>query len=108
MVRLPETPECDLNEMNQSELVALCQWIGIKASRAWPREFLTRALENFETYELPDPIGERHTRMSTWLKKYWDRAQMQAKKKSCPNCEYCRDMQVLECYYANKKNIEGR
>ena len=107
MVRLPEI-HIDLNALNNSELVALCQWVEIKATRAWPRSLLIEALENFQPFDLKDPIDEHREKLSSWLKRYWDRVQMQAAKKACPNCEMCRDLQVLECYALNRKYFDPR
>lgn len=108
MPRLPEIPKVELHELNDSELTALCHWVGIKASRAWPRWLLVQSLEQFEDYGVEDPLIERRTKVSTWLQKYWDRVRMQVRKKVCPSCEHCRDLQALECYDVNRKNIEGR
>lgn len=108
MPRQPETQEVHLDELNQTELVALCNWVGIKASRGWTRTCLIQALETFTAPVVNDPIAERALGMSSWLKKWWERTRMQAKKRVCPECSNCRDLQILECFYANKGNIEGR
>lgn len=107
MVKQPDIT-IDLNEINQSELVALCRWIGVKATRGWPREYLIWALENFYSVEYDDPVDVHRHKLSGWLKRWWDRIQMQAQKKVCPRCENCGDLQVLHCYMKNRKGIEGR
>lgn len=107
MPRLPEIPKVELHEFNDSELVALCLWIGIKASRAWPRWLLVQSLEEFVDYDVPNHLVGYQTKMNAWLMRYWDRIRMQMRKKVCPGCSNCRDLQVLECYDLNRKNIEG-
>jgi hypothetical protein len=107
MVHQPERP-IDLTQLNHTELVALAQWVGIKeANRAWPRELLVYVLENFQTVGIEDPMDKFRNKVKPWLKRYWDRVRMQMTKAVCPNCEHCRDFQVLECYYRNKSRIEG-
>ena len=108
MPRQPEIPKVELHELNDSELAALCSWVGIKASRAWPRWLLVQSLEQFVDYEVPNPLVARRAKVSGWLMRYWDRIRMQMRKKVCPACENCRDLQALECYDLNRKNIEGR
>jgi hypothetical protein len=107
MVKQPQI-HIDLDELNHSELVALCQWVDIDASRAWPRHLLIEALEQFQSIDLIDPIDSYRDKMSSWLKRYWDRVQMQASKKVCPNCHLCRDAQVVECYNKNRKWFDPR
>ena len=107
MVKQPNVT-IDLREINHTELVALCHWVGIKASRGWPRVYLIWALENFEPIVYKDPIDKLRESLSAWLQRYWDRIQMQAQKKVCPYCENCTDLQVLTCYMKNRKGIEGR
>ena len=108
MPRQPEIPKVELHEFNDSELTALCIWVGIKASRAWPRWLLTQSLEQFVDYGVIDPLVARRAKVSAWLQRYWDRIRMQMRKKVCPACTNCRDLQALECYDLNRKNIEGR
>ena len=108
MVKLPDVPQLDIREFNESELVALCRWMGILASRAWPRSLLEQALQKFESYEIEEPFSIMRKRLSDWYHLYWDRLQMQANKGVCPDCEWCRPLQVLECYKANQRNIEGK
>lgn len=106
MVRQPDM-EIDLNEVNHTELVRLCQWVGIPASRGIPREVLVHMLENFDNLEIPNPFDEARSIVSQFLNRYWDRIRMQAQKKVCPDCFLCRDMQVLECFNMNKKSLKG-
>ena len=105
---MPKQPELviDLDEFNQSELVALAQWCGINASRAWPRDMVVEALETFDHPDASNPLDRYRTKMHNWLNKYWDRVKMQAVKKACPNCHSCRDMQALQCFIINRKYIE--
>ena len=107
MVKQPEI-RIDFNELNHSELVELCRWAEIPASRAVPRDLLIEALENFEPFELTDPVEIYRERMSSWLSHYWDRVKMQAAKKVCPDCSLCRDLQVLECYNKNRKYFDPK
>ena len=106
MAKLPEI-HIDLDEMNQAELVALCQWAGIDASRAFSRDQLITCLEKFWPLDVENPIRDYQNRMSEWLLRYWERVRMQAAKKVCPRCHLCRDLQVLECFNRSKKYIEG-
>lgn len=98
----------DLSELNDSELVLLCQWVGMGASRGWPREVLISTLENFEPVEIDLPYAYEQEILSQFLEKYWKRIRMQVSKKVCPNCSECREMQVLECYGKNRKHLGGR
>lgn len=107
MVKQPDIT-IDLGELNQSELVELCQWVELKVSRGWPREYLVWVLENFEQIEHQDPVDDARVKLSKWLQRYWDRFQLQAQKKVCPRCFNCSDLQVLSCYTKNRKGIEGR
>jgi hypothetical protein len=108
VVRQPDI-KIDLPELNHTELVTLCHWVGIKeASRGWTRELLIQALEQFETYpDLKTSIDVKKKRLSSFLKLRWDQMQMQVDKRACPNCHLCRDLQVMECYRPNKLKIEG-
>ena len=103
-----KTPDIQINldDLNHSELVALAKWCGLEASRAHTRETIYHALYHFEPIDVPDPINAFRYKMSSWLKRYWDRVKMQAPKKSCPDCFNCRDAQALECYGKNKRFIE--
>jgi len=107
MVKLPDIT-IDLNEINQSELVALCKWVGVPASRGWPRDLLIEALECFSPQDIPDPLDLYRDKVSGLLNRYWERIKMQVQKKVCPNCENCRDLQVLACFNKNRHHIEGR
>ena len=98
----------DLDELNHSELVALCRWVEIEASRAWPRHLLIEALEQFQAIELEDPLDRLRNKLSPWLRRYWVQIQMQASKKVCPNCHLCRDAQVIECYNKNRRHFDPR
>lgn len=97
----------DLSELNQSELVELCRWMSLEASRAWPRELLIQCLQMFDCIEVSTIIEKKAAKLSEWLNLYWDRMQMQAQKKVCPNCHLCRDAQVLACYQLNRRKLEG-
>ena len=99
--------EIDLTDVNTSELVQLAQFIGIRVSRALPRAVIIHALENFSPVDYEDPVVVKGKKLSEWLKRYWERIQMQAAKRVCPKCHYCRDAQVLECFHLNRKNFGG-
>jgi hypothetical protein len=105
MVKTPDI-EIDLDELNHSELVTLARWCGLEVSRAMPRIAIYDALYHFDPIVESDPIDRLRYRLSRWLKRYWDRIRMQAKKKACPNCFNCRDLQALECYTQNRRLIE--
>lgn len=98
--------EFDLNSLNHSELVLLAKWCGLPASRGFPREVLVQSLETFAPTELPVPLDEKRQQMSEWLQRWWDSFQMQVAKKVCPQCHLCRDLQVLDCYTRNERNIK--
>lgn len=107
-MKLPET-RIDPDEVNHSELVQLCQFIGIPgASRAWSRDLLLYCLTNFEDRSGPNPLDDLRQLMHEWLDLRWKNMAMQADKKVCPNCHLCRDVEVLECYVRNKNQIGGR
>lgn len=99
--------QLDLDEVNQTELVALCAWAGIPASRAWPREVLVEALRTFTPPDIPLPLEKSRDIMSKWLQRHWDKFRMQMEKKTCPDCYHCHDMQVISCYDMNKKNFKA-
>lgn len=100
--------DIDLNDLNDSELVVLCNWVDIRASRAWPRDLLIWSLENFEPIDIEQPFDTERERMSEFLKLYWDRFRLQVDKKVCPNCFECRELQIMACYNKNKRRIEGK
>jgi hypothetical protein len=105
MARLPEI-HVDLTVLNHSELVLLAKWCGLPASRGMSREVLIESLETFQPSELPIPFDEKRQLMSEWLKRWWSNIRMQMPKKVCPNCRLCRDLQVLDCYSENEKQIK--
>jgi len=105
MARTPDI-HIDLNMLNHSELVLLAKWCGLPASRGMPREILMSSLETFQPAELPIPFDEKRTQMSEWLKRWWNNIRMQMPKKVCPNCHLCKDLQVLDCYSENEKQIK--
>jgi len=95
--------DIDLEDLNHSELVLLAKWVGLtKASRAVPREVLIESILNFEPLPFDNPFNPMRKEMSDWLKRWWDRLQMQAPKAECPNCDLCKDVQALECFEMNK------
>ena len=98
----------DLDDLNHSELVLLCQWLGMKASRAVPRNALVSSILSLSPLAYTDTVDGKRKILSEWLKRNWDCIRMQAQKKVCPNCYECRDLQVLECYRLNKKSLGGR
>lgn len=100
--------ELDFEEFNDSELVLLCHWAGLPASRAIPREVLLESIESVQPIDFKNSVDEKRKKLSSWLKRYWERIQMQASKRVCPSCHQCRDLQVLECYFANRKYLEGK
>ena len=100
--------DIDLDELNDTELVALCNWVGIRASRAWPRGLLIESLETFEPIDIDQPLDVERGRMGNYLRMYWDRYRLQVDKKVCPNCFECSELQILSCYNKNKKRIEGK
>ena len=104
MVKLPEG-DFDITDLNHTELVQLANWNGLKASRAYPRERIIEALENYQPFE-DGPFDHWRVKLSKWLHRWWSIVRMQVPKKVCPRCDLCRDAQVLDCYMKNKTNIE--
>jgi hypothetical protein len=125
--------EIVLEDMNHTELVFLAKWLGIRASRAIPREGIIWAITNLTPMsrkrksdekkkddkkniklkddglpDMMDTIESKQITLSTWLKQYWDRFEMQSNKRACPNCLGCSDIQALSCYELNKSQFGGR
>lgn len=99
--------DLNLEEVNDTELVALCHWAGMRnASRAWPREVLIGSLRTFDPPDVPMTLHENRKSLSKWLQRYWKKIQMQVQKKVCPNCHLCSEVQVLACYSKNSKNFK--
>lgn len=98
----------DLDEINDTELVALCKWVGIdNASRAWPREILMRSLLHMVRPDVPQVLEKRRVPLSKWLQRYWGVIQMQVQKRVCPECTLCTELQVMTCYEKNSKYLRG-
>jgi hypothetical protein len=105
MARLPEI-HVDLTVLNHSELVLLAKWSGLPASRGLPREVLIESLETFTPSELPIPFDEKRRQLQEWLERWWNNIRMQMPKKVCPDCSLCKDLQVLDCYSENERQIK--
>ena len=105
MVTVPDI-QIDLTELNHTELVLLANWSDLGASRAFPRETIIQALESMQPLELPRPMEDMQSSLNQWLERWWDVVRMQVPKKACPECFECRDLQVLDCYRRNEKNIK--
>jgi hypothetical protein len=97
-----------LDELNNTELVTLCHWVGIPASRAYPRELLLHMLEELEPVPLDNPIQPDREALQKFLQMHWPRYQMMAEKKVCPRCDECRDIQITLCYLRNRHHLKGR
>ena len=97
----------DLTELNHSELVLLANWNGLNVSRGIPREVIEDLLNSLTPNELESGFDKMRTELSNWLIKYWPRIQMQVPKKVCPHCHECREIQILDCYEANRENVGG-
>lgn len=96
-----------LGSLNQSELVLLANWNKLNASRALTREQLLEMLNTLTPNEQPGPFDRERQVLSDWLKRYWSSVRMQVPKKVCPDCFQCRDIQILDCYTANRANLGG-
>ncbi len=107
MARIPDV-NIDLDDLNNSELVLLAKWCGLPASRAMPRQILKESLETFIPVDVPLPFDDKRKEMKKWLLRWWDSVRMQVPKKVCPNCENCKDLQVLDCYTRNAANIKPK
>lgn len=105
MTRLPEV-HVDLALLNHTELVLLAKWCGLPSSRGMPREMLLESLETLTPVEVTIPFDEKRQLLSNWLKRWWNNIRMQMPKKVCPNCHLCKDLQVLDCYSENEKQIK--
>jgi hypothetical protein len=104
MVTVPNI-QIDLDDLNHSELVTLASWCGLRANRGMPREVLYEHLQSFKPFKPEDPFDGARGAISSWLNRHWDRFRLQVAKKVCPNCEQCRDLQVLDCYMKNHKHL---
>lgn len=102
---LKRETEIDLTELNHSELVLLANWNGLNVTRGLPRETIEYLLTNLVPNNRPDPFARDRQDLSSWMVKYWARIQMQVPKKVCPNCHECRELQVLDCFRANRENL---
>jgi hypothetical protein len=105
MAKPPAVP-VDLEQLNDSELVLLAKWNGLPASRGMPREMLIESLETFHPADVVVPLDDIRELMSKWLKIHWAQIRMQIKKKVCPECFKCRDIQVLSCYSKIESHIK--
>ena len=103
----PKTEEIsvDLSAMNHTELVLLARWMGMKATRAIPRDVLVSAIAEFKTIDFRNPIDSYRKTLSTWLTRHWKLVQMQMEKEVCPHCDQCCDMRALDCFLINKSNF---
>lgn len=101
-----EGQEVDLTLLNQAELAALAKFIGVdNASLAAPRESLIRAIETLEDLPIGNPLDEIREIYSGWLKRYWDRFEMQVPYSKCPDCYQSCDAQVVACYMEDEDQI---
>lgn len=97
----------EINEMNHTELVKLCHWIGMKnVSRGIPREEILQSLRDLKTITIQNPVDEERDTLSRWLKRHWNIVEMQVPKSECPNCNLCEDAQVIECFEDNKRHLK--
>ena len=107
------SPEKILNSMNHSELVLMALWVGIKASRAFPREELIQAILKLEPFDMtPNADSEKAPMdkqeiLSGWLKRNWSRVQMSVPKRVCPSCFKCSTSQVLFCFERFRSRMYG-
>jgi hypothetical protein len=100
-------PEFDLDEMNHSELVKMCHWIGMKnVTRGVPRDVIIQSLTSTDTITVPNPVDKERKDLSDWMKRHWSVIEMQVPKSECPNCFLCEDAQVIECFEENKRHFK--
>ena len=93
-----------LDELNHSELVKLCHWIGMRnVTRGIPRDFILQSLRSLKVITIPNPVDVEREKLSKWLKRHWSVVEMQVPKSECPNCNLCEDAQVVECFEENRK-----
>ena len=104
--KLPKV-EVNLSDLNRSELVLLANWCCLGATQANSREELIQALETMLPLNTPAAFVDEAGRLHQWIEFHWNVFQMQVGKRVCPNCEQCRDLQVLECYRFNRLRLEG-
>lgn len=112
-LKIVDVPDYDIDDLNQTELVALARRNDITgASRAVPRELLIAAIRSFEDLSFQDPMYKTKDRLSTNFRKYWSRFRMQVPGKAtedinnmkpgeCPNCYTSSDAQVAYCFVMN-------
>lgn len=75
------------------------------ASHAVSRTSLVEALRAMNVIDAEDPIASIRYRLSSWLRRYWERVRMQMRHKRCPDCSKSCDVQVIYCYLENKHQI---
>lgn len=93
-------------ELNHTELWQMAKRIGIAgASPIATREELTRALDQLEHAEVPDPVDSFRDAYSTWLRDNWDRVQMQMPREHCPDCHLSSDMEMADCWLDNGHRV---
>jgi len=101
--------EVDFDEINHTELVKLCHWVGMpNVSRAIPRDMIIQTLEQLDVIDIHNPVDKKREELSNWMKRYWSVLEMQVRKSECPDCTLCGDLQVVECHTDNKKHFKRK
>jgi hypothetical protein len=105
---MPDGRFFDYDLLNQAEIVELCRHNQLAgASRMVDRKDLLGSLLTLTPLEhANNPMRATSARMKVWLSKWWDRVRISAPKTCCPDCPGCSDLQVLDCYRANKHQME--
>ncbi len=102
--------EMPWDELNHTELVWLATYNGIPdVSRGVPRDDIIRALREVRTIPgAKDPFKRRKGRLSSWLKKWWDKIGLEQQNppaKHCPECVLCPDAKIAWCWMHNHEQI---
>lgn len=96
----------DINEMNTTEIVQLCQQNGLPgAARFIPRKILLEHLMRLEPIDIASPIDAMRRKLSLWLRRNWGVMEMQVDKPQCPRCDDSCDLQVVWCFLDNHTKI---
>lgn len=95
----------DLEEMNKSELVQLCRFIGVRAHRGTLKKEMIRILHDPHPVE-DNPIDPLRDMIMEFLHAHMKILKSQLSLQCDANCYAHPDAQVLLCWIANKEPIE--
>jgi hypothetical protein len=100
-----EIDEEDLQEMNKSELIQLCRYIGVRAHRGMIKKEMIRILH--DPYPVEDnPIDPLRDKIMEFLDIHMSVLKSQLSLQCDADCYAHPDAQVLLCWITNKDTIE--